>query len=171
MSSDLRARPLGDFIKLVSGSTPSKAEASYWNGLTPWISAKDMGSFWIEDSEDHLTSEGVDAASKLVPPGTVLLLTRGMTLHKRVPICRTAKAATFNQDVKAVLPREGLSSRFLPYLLVGNHDRLHERVDTAGHGTGRLNTGALMSFPVSMCHPSVIWSSCVACARAFCTSR
>jgi len=77
-----------------------------------------------------------------------------MTLHKRVPICRTAKAATFNQDVKAVLPREGLSARFLPYLLVGNHDRLHGRVDTAGHGTGRLNTDALLAFPVWVPAPS-----------------
>jgi type I restriction enzyme S subunit len=71
-----------------------------------------------------------------------------MTLHKRVPICKLAKPSTFNQDVKAVLPKAGLSSRFLPYLLVGNHDRLHERVDSAGHGTGRLNTDALLSFPV-----------------------
>lgn len=141
-------RPLGDFVRLLSGNTPSKADETYWNGDTPWISAKDMGNFWIEDSEDHLTPAGVSAASKLVSPGTVLLLTRGMTLHKRVPICRTAKAATFNQDVKAVLPREELSARFLPYLLVGNHDRLHERVDVAGHGTGRLNTDALLAFPV-----------------------
>lgn len=107
-----------------------------------------MGDFWIEDAEDHLTDAGAEVASRLVPAGTVLLLARGMTLHKRVPICRVAKPSTFNQDVKAVLPKSGISPRFLPYLLVGNHDRLHERVDSAGHGTGRLNTDALLSFPV-----------------------
>lgn len=107
-----------------------------------------MGSFWIEDSEDHLTPEGVAAASRLVPAGTVLLLTRGMTLHKRVPICKTAKPTTFNQDVKAVLPKVNISGRFLPYLLIGNHDRLHAKVDSAGHGTGRLSTEAILNFPV-----------------------
>lgn len=107
-----------------------------------------MGDFWIEDAEDHLTPLGVKMASRLVPAGTVLILVRGMTLHKRVPISRVAKSATFNQDVKAVLPKNGLSTRFLPYLLVGNHDRLHERVDSAGHGTGRLNTDAILSLPV-----------------------
>ncbi len=76
------------------------------------------------------------------------MLARGMTLHKRVPICRVVKPSTFNQDVKAVLPKKELSARFLPYLLVGNHARLHERVDSAGHGTGRLNTDAILSFPV-----------------------
>lgn len=141
-------RPLGDFVSLVSGSTPSKANAAYWGGTTPWVSAKDMGDFWIWDAEDHLTPLGVKMASRLVPAGTVLILVRGMTLHKRVPISRVAKSATFNQDVKAVLPKNGLSSRFLPYLLVGNHDRLHERVDSAGHGTGRLNTDAILSLPV-----------------------
>tara|TARA_Y100000780_G_scaffold189237_1_gene176511 strand:- start:7535 stop:8728 length:1194 start_codon:yes stop_codon:yes gene_type:complete len=107
-----------------------------------------MGSFWISDSEDHLTPDGASVASRLVPSGAVLLLTRGMTLHKRVPICRTAKPSTFNQDVKAVFPKAGISDRFLPYLLVGNHDRLHAKVDSAGHGTGRLNTEAILSFPV-----------------------
>lgn len=141
-------RPLGDYVSLLSGNTPSKANPAYWGGSTPWISAKDMGEFWIDDAEDHLTDEGVVVASRLVPGGTVLMLTRGMTLHKRVPICRVARPSTFNQDVKAVIPKKGISTRFLPYLLVGNHDRLHERVDSAGHGTGRLNTDALLSFPV-----------------------
>ncbi len=141
-------RPLGEFVSLVSGNTPSKANAAYWGGTTSWISAKDMGDFWIEDAEDHLTPAGVAVASRLVPAGTVLMLTRGMTLHKRVPICRVTKPSTFNQDVKAVLPKQGVSARFVPYLLFGNHDRLHERVDSAGHGTGRLNTEAITSFPV-----------------------
>ncbi len=141
-------QPLGNYISLVSGNTPSTSNPSFWGGTTSWISAKDMGNFWIADSEDHLTNDGVSVASKLVPKGSVLILTRGMTLHKRVPICRTAQPATFNQDVKAVLPKANLSGRFLPYLLTGNHDRLHAKVDSAGHGTGRLNTEAILSFPV-----------------------
>jgi len=112
------------------------------------VSAKDMSDFWLEDAEDHLTALGVKNASRIVPAGTVLMLVRGMTLHNRVPICRVATDVAFNQDVKAVLPKEGLCARFLPYLLVGNHDRLHERVDSAGHGTGRLNTDEILSLPV-----------------------
>lgn len=148
MASEFRPCLLGDVATLVSGSTPSTTNPAFWGGSTPWVSAKDMGEFWIDDAEDHLTDDGVKAASRLVQQGTVLILTRGMTLHKRVPICRTAKAATFNQDVKAVLPKAGLLPAFLPYLLVGNHSQLHERVDAAGHGTGRLNTDTILSLPV-----------------------
>lgn len=141
-------RLLGEFVSLVSGNTPSKSNPDFWGGVMPWVSAKDMSDFWLEDSEDHLTTVGVEQASRVVPAGTTLMLTRGMTLHNRVPICRVSKDATFNQDVKAVLPRDGLLPRFLPYLLVGNHRRLHERVDSAGHGTGRLNTDEILSLPV-----------------------
>lgn len=148
MSSDENFQPLGNFITLLSGNTPSKENPAFWNGETPWVSAKDMANFWLEDSEDHLTPDGVKKAARVVPEGTTLLLTRGMTLHKRVPICRAAKAVAFNQDVKAVIPKNGLSARFLPYLLSGNHDRLHGLVDSAGHGTGRLNTDVLLSLPV-----------------------
>ena len=146
MASELK--PLRDYVSLASGNTPSKSNSEYWGGATPWVSAKDMSEFWLEDSEDHLTEAGVAAASRIVPAGTVLMLTRGMTLHNRVPICRIARDGAFNQDVKAVLPKDGLYPSFLPYLLTGNHDRLHERVDAAGHGTGRLNTDAILSLPV-----------------------
>lgn len=146
MASDWR--PLGEFVSLASGNTPSKSNPEFWGGTVPWVSAKDMSDFWLEDAEDHLTALGVDNASRIVPAGSVLVLVRGMTLHNRVPICRVATDVAFNQDVKAVLPKEGLCARFLPYLLVGNHDRLHERVDSAGHGTGRLNTDEILSLPV-----------------------
>ncbi|HBN9095275.1 restriction endonuclease subunit S [Pseudomonas aeruginosa] len=141
-------RPLGEFVSLASGNTPSKSNPEFWGGTVPWVSAKDMSDFWLEDAEDHLTALGVENASRIVPAGTVLMLVRGMTLHNRVPICRVATDVAFNQDVKAILPKEGLCARFLPYLLVGNHDRLHERVDSAGHGTGRLNTDEILSLPV-----------------------
>lgn len=141
-------RPLGEFVSLASGNTPSKSNPEFWGGTVPWVSAKDMSDFWLEDAEDRLTALGVENASRIVPAGTVLMLVRGMTLHNRVPICRVATDVAFNQDVKAVLPKEGLCARFLPYLLVGNHDRLHERVDSAGHGTGRLNTDEILSLPV-----------------------
>ncbi|MDR2173467.1 MAG: restriction endonuclease subunit S [Burkholderiales bacterium] len=153
-------KPLGEVVSLASGNTPSKSNPDFWGGVMPWVSAKDMGNFWLEDSEDHLTTAGVEQASRIVPAGTALMLTRGMTLHNRVPICRVSTHVAFNQDVKAVLPRTGLLPRFLPYLLVGNHDRLHERVDSAGHGTGRLNTDEILALLVYV--PSLAEQSAIA---------
>ncbi len=146
---------LGDVTDFLSGGTPSKDRAAYWGGLIPWVSAKDMKRFRLEDSEDHLTEEGAANGTKLVPAGTVLLLVRGMTLLNDVPICVAGRPVTFNQDVKALRPRPGVRDDFLPYLLLGNKERLLSLVDLAGHGTGRLNTDELKSLDVLLPAESV----------------
>ncbi len=141
---------LGDCVRLQSGGTPSKSRPDYWGGDVPWISAKDMKSYWLQDSEDHLTELGAREATRIVDAGTTLILTRGMTLHNDVPICRVGRPSAFNQDVKAVVPQEGTDTAFVPYLLLGCKDRLLASVDSAGHGTGRLNTDTLLNLPVPM---------------------
>ena len=153
MGADWTRTSLGEVARLVSGGTPSKSEPSYWHGSTPWVSAKDMKRFRLFDTEDHVTDDGVANGTRLVPPGTTLLLTRGMTLLKNVPICVVGRPMTFNQDVKALLPRDGLVSNYLPYLLLGARQKLLALVDLAGHGTGRLNTDELRQLPIALPSP------------------
>jgi type I restriction enzyme S subunit len=136
---------VADFL---SGGTPSKARSDYWGGSIPWVSAKDMKRFRLEDTEDHLTNEGAENGTKIVPAGTVFLLARGMTLLNDVPICVAGKAMAFNQDVKALRPKSGVRNEFLPYLLLGHKERLLASVDLAGHGTGRLNSHELKGLGV-----------------------
>lgn len=66
-----------------------------------------------------------------------------MTLHTDVPVCMTAREMAFNQDVKALLARPGVDSRFLAYWLLGNKPLLLALVDPASHGTGRIHTNVL----------------------------
>ncbi len=141
---------LGEVTDFLSGGTPSKSRAEYWNGTVPWVSAKDMKCFRLEDTEDHVSHEAAENGTRLAPGGSVLLLTRGMTLLNDVPICVVAKPMTFNQDVKALRPKSGVCDDFLPYLLLGNKERLLGLVDLAGHGTGRLNSDELKALDVSL---------------------
>jgi type I restriction enzyme S subunit len=139
---------LGQVADFLSGGTPSKDVSQYWEGTIPWVSAKDMKRFRLEDTEDHVSEDGVANGTKLVPLDTVLLLARGMTLLNDVPICVVKRAMTFNQDVKALRPKPGIRNDFLPYLLLGNKERLLSLVDLAGHGTGRLNSDELKALDV-----------------------
>ena len=139
---------LGDVSDFVSGGTPAKSNAEYWDGLIPWVSAKDMKHFRIYDTKDHVTDAGVDNGTKLVPKGTVLLLVRGMRLVNEVPVCVAQRPMTFNQDVKALRAKSNVTSQYLPYLLLGNKQRLLSLVDLAGHGTGRLNSDELKALDV-----------------------
>ena len=152
---------LGKLVDFQSGGTPSKGNPDFWNGSIPWVSAKDMKQLFLDDTEDHITTAAADDGAKQVPSGTVLMLTRGMTLLNDVPICIVRRSMSFNQDVKALRPKGDLDSRFLPYLLLGNKHRLLSMVDLAGHGTGRLNTEELKTLDVSL--PSPTEQQAIAC--------
>ena len=150
MAGEWNKRTLDNCATFYSGGTPSKAVDEYWTGTIPWVSAKDMKKFRLNDAEDHVTPQAIDAGSRLVPPGTILLLVRGMTLHNDVPICVAMREMAFNQDLKALRPKEGIDGSFLTYWLLAHKPALLGNVDSAGHGTGRLNTDTLKAMIVSV---------------------
>ena len=145
---------LEQLVDIQSGGTPSKANPAFWNGEIPWVSAKDMKQLFLEDSEDHISTAAVDDGARLVPVGTLLMLTRGMTLLKDVPICVVRRAMAFNQDVKALHPKDDVSGLFFAFLLLGNKGRLLKMVDIAGHGTGKLNTDELRALELATPRPA-----------------
>lgn len=140
--------PLGELAQLRSGGTPARSIESLWNGTVPWFSGKDLKSFFLSDSIEHVTRTAVAQGARTVPSGTLLILVRGMALMKSVPLGITACESTFNQDVKALLPNpEKIDAVFLGYYLVSQEARLRGLVTTAGHGTGRLPLEALEEYP------------------------
>ena len=143
MTGNWKSTTLGACAKFLSGGTPSKARADFWEGTIPWVSAKDLKVFRLHDAVDHVTPVAVKAGSRLVPCGTIFLLVRGMTLHNDVPICVAMRDMAFNQDIKALLPENGVDGAFLAYWLLAKKPDLLASVDSAGHGTGRLNTDTL----------------------------
>ena len=56
----------------------------------------------------------------------------------------------FNQDVKALVPHSAVQSQFLTYWLLAHRDVLLGLVDSASHGTGRINTNQLASLPLRL---------------------
>jgi len=154
MNSEWQTFQLGEVTKFSSGSTPSKQDPDFWNGEIPWISAKDMKSFFLSDSEDKITEQALLEGAKIAKRGSVLLLTRGMTLLNDVPICLLRRDSSFNQDVKAIQAGSpALTSEYLPYLLLGHKTKLQSLVDLAGHGTGRLATDLLLSLDIALPSP------------------
>jgi len=139
---------LGEIVTLKSGGTPNRATGEFWGGNVPWLSAKDLKSFDLKDSIERLTQAGALQVNT-VPADTVLMLVRGMGLFKDIPIGVTSFEMTFNQDVKALIPKVKVNSRFLAYALTGMRNAIMGRVDRAGHGTGRLTTDYLIALPIA----------------------
>ncbi len=153
-ASEWNTRKLDELVLTQSGGTPSRGNSEYWNGSIPWVSAKDMKRLYLDDTEDHISIAAVDHGARLVPAGTLLMLTRGMTLRKNVPVCVLRTEMSFNQDVKALLPKAGVNGLFLAFSLLANKQRLLNLVDIAGHGTGRLSTYELEAFELTLPQPA-----------------
>lgn len=145
-----RVVTLGDVVRLRSGNTPSKERADYWGGNFPWLSAKDLKRPRIGESIDWITDLAVKESATVVPPGTIVILVRGMMLLKDVPVALTTRDVAINQDLKGLEPSAEVDSGFLLGALSANRARLMGFVNRAGHGTGKLDTDRLLSLPLRL---------------------
>ena len=133
---------LGNVVTYSSGGTPSKANESYWIGDIPWVSAKDMKSDVLSDSSTHVSEAAVkECTTQVAPAGSLLILVRGMGLANGVPICELARPCAFNQDVKAIEPHASVNSTFLRVMLKQQETQFRKILETAAHGTLKINTG------------------------------
>ncbi|WP_448231550.1 restriction endonuclease subunit S [Microbacterium lacticum] len=107
-------KELGDWY---GGGTPSKSNPAFWtDGDVPWLSPKDMGPEVLHRTQDHVTSEAVSGSStKLVPAGSVAVVTRSGILQRTIPVSIVPFATTMNQDMKAVVPRAGIDPRWIAW--------------------------------------------------------
>lgn len=134
--------PLKYLLSTVGGSTPSTGDARYWvEGDIPWVSPKDMHVTEIHSSEDCVTQEALtETALKLIDPGAVLIVVRGMILAHSFPVAITRVPVTVNQDMKALIPCRRLQPEYLAYLLRGLSSYLLSLVETSAHGTKAFRT-------------------------------
>jgi type I restriction enzyme S subunit len=149
LPANWKATELGEIAKFSSGGTPSKENADFWGGVHPWITAKDLKQHYLKNSIDTLTDAGV-ANAKLAPAGASLILVRGMTLLKDFPVGYVTRPMSFNQDIKALIPEKEVDGLFLSFFLASQKEKMRQLVSIAGHGTGRLDTESIKSFPVNL---------------------
>ena len=132
------------------GSTPSKRVTAYWaNGSVPWVSPKDFGEMTIEDSIDKISDIAVaESGISVLPPGSLLIVTRSGVLRHSLPTAVTSKPVTINQDVKALLPSPGIRPRFLQYQLEAVADKVLQSTVKAGTTVESVDSDALRQFPI-----------------------
>lgn len=131
------------------GGTPSKAIADYWVGTIPWVSPKDMKVDFITDSEDHISESAVqESAARFVPPGSLVMVVRGMILAHSFPSALTKVRVTLNQDMKALVPFRSDVAPMLLLLTKGMQNEFLSLVQRSTHGTCRLVTEDVFSLPL-----------------------
>jgi type I restriction enzyme, S subunit len=133
-----------------SGGTPSKAISSFWIGELPWFTPKDLKQDDLFDSQDHISPSVISSSSlKVLPKDTVAIVVRGMILAHSFPVAVLRVPSTINQDLKALLPDEGLEPQFLAHSIRAQREIALQYVSEAGHGTKRLDAQGLAKLRIA----------------------
>ena len=128
---------LGDICEFVGGGTPSKKNPEFYGGSIPWATVRDMNVRVIESTEHSITPDAVQqSATNIIPKGEVVISTH-VGLGK---VCFLGQDTAINQDLKAVIPRKGLSRRYLYYWFVSKADELR------ANGKGATVKGVTLDF-------------------------
>jgi type I restriction enzyme S subunit len=114
--------PLKYLCNFSGGGTPSKDNLSYWTGGDiPWVSPKDMKSFWVSDTQDKLTEIAVkESSTNFVEAGALLMVVRSGILQRTIPIAINTVQVTLNQDMKALKFNERLDVEYAANYILGN---------------------------------------------------
>ncbi|UCZ57667.1 restriction endonuclease subunit S [Desulfurispirillum indicum] len=117
-SGQWRETQLGELGEFTGGGTPSKSNDSFWKGSIPWVSSSDISEDSIHEIRisRFITEEALkSSATKLVPKGSVLLVSR-VGVGK---LAITKSAVCTSQDFTSLTPCND-KLEFLGYLLKAN---------------------------------------------------
>lgn len=146
---DAVIQPLRSLVIMRGGGTPSKANPFFWKGSIPLICPKDMKSREIVDATDHISENAIHSSSaKLIEPGAVLIVVRGMILAHTVPSAVLRKVAAINQDMKALIPNQNLMPRYLCNVMWAMNNQMLTLVEKSSHDTRRLQTERVLDFTI-----------------------
>ena len=114
---------IGNYTQIVLGSTPNSKNSSYWNGEIKWITPAEMTeeSYYIYDTERHLTEEGLKAAN------LTLLPCRSVLFSTRAPIGKVGLVGSpmyCNQGFKNFVCGDQLNPVYLYYSLIFKREYL-----------------------------------------------
>ena len=138
-------RPLADLVAIRGGGTPSKSNPFFWEGAIPWITPKDMKRRELSDAIDHISELAMqESTAKLIEPGAVLVVVRGMILVHTFPSAVLRVPATINQDMKALTPKKDLLPEYLCALFWACNSLILKLVAKSTHDTRKLETDKLL---------------------------
>ncbi len=141
--------PLGKLGEWRGGGTPSKSRPEFWGGDLPWVSPKDMKVLHVIDAQDHISPAALEGSSvRLIPPGSILMVVRGMILARAFPVAVAMREICINQDMKALLPSEPKTQEYLLVALRAFEPEILAAIEHSSHGTCKLKTEVLQDFVI-----------------------
>lgn len=136
--------PLGELVSIRGGGTPSRGKKEFWGGPIPWATVKDFKTTSLDSTLESITEDGVrKSATNIVPAGSIVVPTR-MAVGKAA--INTIDVA-INQDLKALLPKGEIDTRFLLHFLLSKSDFLEGQAQGATVKGIKLDLLKSLPFP------------------------
>lgn len=140
------SKPIGQVCKVTTGGTPSRNNATYWNGDIPWVKTGEVNYYVIDSTEERITAEGLKgSAAKLCPPNSVLVALYGQG-PTRGRVGMLGIEATVNQACAAIYPNAEFDPWFVYYYLSGKY--LSLRAMAQGAAQPNLNLAMIKGFGI-----------------------
>jgi len=145
----MKSLKLAECCSFYSGGTPAKGRTEYWSGDIPWFSPKDLKSFDLSSSQDRITELAItESATRLVAPGTILVVTRSGVLAHTIPVGIVHQPSTFNQDIKAIVPGDAYDSEYIALYLKAQQPYILSQGVKRGPTVHSLLTGFLEAIEI-----------------------
>jgi len=139
---------LGDIAKITTGGTPSRENATFWNGAIPWITTSLIDFNVIDSAEEFITPEGVaSSAAKVFPAGTLLIAMFGQGVT-RGKVAALGMDAAFNQACVAISPFPLAHPAYLFHYLAFNYEAIRNLANSGSQEN--LNAGLIKSIQINV---------------------
>lgn len=139
---------LGRISTVTAGGTPSRKEASYWNGNIPWIRTTEVQNCKLAPAcvAEYITEDGLtNSSAKLIPARSILLAMIGQG-KTRGQVALLNFEATTNQNCAAIIPDSDCHAEFIYQALLSKYQQIRNFSNTAGQSN--LSGALVKAIPV-----------------------
>lgn len=150
--SDIQATkvPLRQLGEWRGGVTPSKSNPRYWDeGSIPWLASMDVSESEGKAIRGRVTPDAIAETSlRLIPSPSVVTVMRSNILRRRLPVGLVEVDTTVNQDIRALIPRDGIEADYVYQVLRSTSETIRRAVVRTDGSMAAVNSNAFLDWTI-----------------------
>lgn len=134
------------------GFTPSKSNPAFWeSGTIPWLASMDVSDTSTDEIRGRVTQVALHETSlRLVPAPSVAVVMRSNILRRVLPIGLVKVATTVNQDLRVLVPREGVDAEYVYQMLRADSERIRAACVRTDGSMAAVDSQSLFSWTIPL---------------------
>jgi type I restriction enzyme S subunit len=154
--------PLSSLGRWQGGVTPSKANPAYWeSGTIPWLASMDVSNTSTDEIRGRVTALAISETSlRLVRAPSVAVVMRSNILRRTLPVGLVKVDTTVNQDIRVLVPREGVDAEYVFQVLRADSERIRSACVRKDGSMAAVDSRGFFGWEIPL--PSLAEQRCVA---------